>query len=140
MGQVVPFPVEAIGAQRLDQVGVGGDVLQPVEPGRQARRRIIVPALGEAELDVVHRGGGAVAAEGSRDVGVVVQVASEVEAVRGAALGLPMGQVVPFPGKSVGAERPDQVGVGGDVLQPVEPGGRPAGGSSFRPSAKPNWI
>ena len=60
---------------------------------------------GEAMLDVVHGGGGAVVAERRLQVGVVFQVLRLVEGVDRAALGLPMGQVVPFPVEAVGAER-----------------------------------
>ena len=84
------LPGEAVGADGLDQVGVGGDVLQPVEASRQARRRVVVATLEEAALDVVDRGPVAAGAERGGHIGIVVQVAQQVEGVGGAALGLPV--------------------------------------------------
>ena len=84
----MPLAGEAIGPQALDQIRVGRDVLQAIEARRQPRRRIVVPALEEALLDVVDGGTVAAAAERGLDVGIVVQVAQEVEGVGRAALGL----------------------------------------------------
>ena len=76
--QIMSFPLEAIGAKRLDQVGVGGDILQTVEPGRKANGRVIVPPLGEPVLDVMGGGRGGVGAGRRPEVRVVLQLAYDV--------------------------------------------------------------
>jgi hypothetical protein len=102
--QVMLLARGAVGAQGLDQVVVGGDVLQAVEPRRQPRGRLVGPTFPEAELDIVGGRGVAVVAEGRPQVGVAGEVAALVEGVGLAPLDLAEGEVMLLAGGLVGTE------------------------------------
>ena len=68
--QIVLLARARIGPERLDQVVVGGNVLEAVEPRRQ--RLLIGAALEIPVLDVVDGSGTAIAAEGDLQIVIVL--------------------------------------------------------------------
>src|SRR6187455_2521531 len=87
------------------------------------RQGLVGAPLKEAERDEVPRGRRLVRAEGEAQVGIVVEVPRRVERVAGATFGVAVRDEVLCSPRFRGAERQDQVIVGGDILQPVEAGG-----------------